>query len=151
MTNQVTKDDVYLKSEATIEDDYKPVTKIDPQKKTDQELLEIVVRRLSIPPGETGVTDLGVMESAIGALFVGQKYGLRILRIIHSSSTLRLYEKFLGISFEEVLPQHGYYIDRSYAWSIVSVSKKYWDLVARKFKMEPDEKRSLIDTASRVQ
>ncbi len=128
-------------------DEYKPVTKIDPCLKTDQELVEIVVERMRMPPGEIGVTDLSVMEGAIGALFLGQMYGVRILRILHSSKTLRQYEKFLGASFEDLLPQHGYYIDRSYAWSVVSASKKYWDLVARKFKMEPYEKRSLIDNA----
>lgn len=132
-------------------DEYNPVTKIDPQKKTDQELLEIVISRVAMPPGEIGITDLGVMESAIGALFIGQKYGLRILRIIHSSSTLRLYEKFLGVSFEEVLPQHGYYIDRSYAWTAVVAINKYWDLVGRKISMSSGEKRSLVDTVSQMQ
>lgn len=130
-----------------IEYAYEPVTKIDPCLKTDQELVEIVISRMRMPPGDIGVTDLSIIEGAIGALFVGQMYGVRILRILHSSKTLRQYEKFLGTSFEELLPQHGYYIDRSYAWGIVSVSKKYWDLVARKFRMDADQKRALIDTA----
>lgn len=133
------------------QDEYKPVTQIDPCPKTDQELLEIVIQRMRMRPGEIGITDLSVFEGAIGALFLGQMYGVRILRILHSSKTLRQYEKFLGASFEDLLPQHGYYIDRSYAWIIVRSSKKYWDLVARKLKMEPHEKRSLVDTASIVQ
>lgn len=130
--------------------EYKPVTKIDPCLKTDQELVEIVMHRMRMPPGEIGVTDLGVVEGAIGALFLGQMYGLRILRILHSAKTLRQYEKFLGASFEELLPQHGYYIDRSFAWNVVSTTKKYWDLVARRFKMEGEQRRAIVDNVPEV-
>jgi len=129
------------------EEKYKPTTQIDPPIKTDRELLELILSRIEMPPRETGCTDLGTMEGAIGALFIGQKYGLRLLRIIHSTQTLRQYEQFLGASFEDLIPQHGYYIDRSYAWSFVSMTKKYWDLVYRRFKMEGVQRR-MLDSAT---
>lgn len=127
-------------------------TKADPYLKDDKELLKIVMDRMALPTKVTGITDLVVIEGAIGALFLGQRYGLRILRILHSARTLRQYEDFLGHSFEELIPQHGPFIDRSVAWFIVSGTKKYWDLVTRKFKMEGAERRRIreIDTAPDV-
>lgn len=130
---------------------YKPVTEIDPAIKTDSQLLEMIADRLKMAPMDTGVTDLCVMEGAIGALFVGQYYGLRILRIIHTSKTLRQYEQFLGAKFEDLIPQHGYYIDRSYAWNFVTTTKQLWDLVGRKLKMDPAQKRLLLDTVFQKQ
>ena len=127
------------------------ITKADPNLKSDAELLDLVINRLSMVPGDTGTTDLGIMESAIGALFVGRFYGVRVLRIIHSSSTLRKYETFLGASFEDLLPQHGEFIDRSYAWVFSKAINRYWDLVARKFKMDAEQKRLLVDTANNMQ
>lgn len=127
------------------------VTKADSYLKTDSELLEIIMHRMSLPTDVTGVSDLGEIEGAIGALFVGQRYGLRILRLLHSSKTLRHYEQFLGASFDELIPQHGPFIDRSVAWWITSSTQKYWDLVARKFKMEGEKKRGIFDTAPEAQ
>ena len=130
-------------------------TKPDPFLKTDQELLELINYRMSLPTSETGIQDFSVMQGAIGALFVGQRYGLRILRLIHSSKTLRQYEKFYGDSFENLIPQHGEYIDRSFAWRIITTTKeyagKYWDIVSRKLPMDTDKKRFLVDTAHEVQ
>ena len=126
------------------------VTKADPYLKTDSELLEIIMHRMSLPTDATGVSDLGTIEGAIGALFLGQQYGLRILRLLHSSKTLRQYEQFLGASFDDLIPQHGPFIYRSFAWRIVTNTKQYWDMVARKFKMEGAERRGIVDTAPDV-
>lgn len=127
------------------------VTKADPLLKTDQELLEFINYRISLSTDETGVSDILIIQGAIGALFIGQRYGLRILRLIHSSKTLRQYERFYGESFENLVPQHGEYIDRSLAWKIITTTKeyagKYWDIVSRKLQMDTDKKRGLVDTA----
>jgi hypothetical protein len=128
----------------------KQVTKADSYLKTDYELLEIVMHRMSLPCDEIGVADLTVLEGAIGALFLGQRYGLRILRILHSSKTLRQYEKFLGTSFDDLIPQHGIFIDRSVAWWISTTTKRYWDVVYRRFKIEGDQRRGIVDSASGV-
>lgn len=128
-------------------EEVKRVTKADPLLKTNQELLELVSHRLSLPSKETGITDLGIVEGAVGALFVGQYYGLRILRILHSAKTLRQYEQFLGATFEELIPQHGEFIDRSLAWNFVTTARQYWDLVSRRFKMEGAERRGIVDAS----
>jgi len=127
-------------------------TKADPYLMSDSQLLELVMGRLELPVDETGCNDLGMIEGAIGALFLGQRYGLRVLRILHSSRTLRQYEQFLGVSFDQLLPQHGPLIDRSVAWWIVGSTKRYWDLVARKISLEGGQARrrevaDRVDTA----
>jgi hypothetical protein len=127
------------------------VTKSDPLLKTDQELLALVQERISLKSMETGVHDFGIVEGAIGALFVGQYYGLRILRILHSSKTLRQYEQFLGAPFEVLIPQHGVFIDRSFAWGIVQGVRHYWDLVARKVRLDGDKRRCIVDTVPEAQ
>jgi hypothetical protein len=124
------------------------VTKSDPLLKTDQELLALIQERISLKSTETGVHDFGTVEGAIGALFVGQHYGLRILRILHSSKTLRQYEQFLGVPFEVLIPQHGVFIDRSLAWRIVQGTRHYWDLVARRVKIDGSERRGILDVST---
>lgn len=118
-------------------------TDVDKPLKTNYELIELVAYRMSLPFSET-VKNLNDVEAAIGALFVGQYFGLRILRIIHSSSILRKYEKFLGVSFEELIPQHGPLIDKSVAWSFISTTKEYWDVVSRKFSLPDGVKRAVF-------
>lgn len=130
------------------------ITKADPLLKTDVELLEFVLQRMVLPSKETGISDFHVLEGAIGALFVGQRYGLRILRIIHSSKTLKQYERFYGVPLEELVPQHGAEIDRAYVWRFVTTARQYWDLVSRQFKtddgvkLESHERRAIIDSGT---
>jgi hypothetical protein len=45
------------------------------------------------------------LESALGALIVGQYFGWRVLKLIHNPSTYRSYEKALGIEFKDVCPE----------------------------------------------
>lgn len=123
-------------------------TKADPILKTDAELAELISYRLSLPTDELGTHSLKNIEGAIGALFVGQHFGLRMLRILHTSKTLRQYEQFYGAPLETLVPQHGTQIDRSLAWMIIVNGKQYWDAVARKFKIDG---KDLIDTAPRTQ
>lgn len=126
----------------------KKLTKPDILLKTDAELAELIGHRLSLPVDETGIRSLKTVEGAIGALFVGQYFGLRILRILHTSKTLRQYEQFYGAPLETLIPQHGTQIDRSLAWTLLVNGKHYWDAVARKFKIEG---KDLIDTAPETQ
>jgi hypothetical protein len=45
------------------------------------------------------------LESALGALIVGQYFGWRVLKLMHTPVTYRKYEKALGIEFKEVCPE----------------------------------------------
>lgn len=45
------------------------------------------------------------LESALGALVVGQYFGWRVLKLLHTPATYRRYEKVLGIKFQDVCPE----------------------------------------------
>ncbi|WP_298610824.1 hypothetical protein [uncultured Thiothrix sp.] len=45
------------------------------------------------------------LESALGALIVGQYFGWRVLKLLHTPATYRHYEKVLGIKFQDVCPE----------------------------------------------
>ncbi|MBF0370477.1 MAG: hypothetical protein HQL52_13575 [Magnetococcales bacterium] len=70
--------------------------------------------------------DGGVLEAAIGALFIGQYYGWRVLRILHSNSTYRRYEKILGVQFKEACPERGKYAFRSKGLQLADELKSFW-------------------------
>ena len=45
------------------------------------------------------------LESALGALIIGQYFGWRVLKLMHNPATYRRYEKTLGIEFKNVCPE----------------------------------------------
>ncbi|PTN10774.1 hypothetical protein [Nitrosomonas aestuarii] len=45
------------------------------------------------------------LESALGALILGQYFGWRVLKLLHNPATYRRYEKALGIEFKKVCPE----------------------------------------------
>jgi len=45
------------------------------------------------------------LESALGALIIGQAFGWRILKLLHTPATYRRYEKILGIEFKKTCPE----------------------------------------------
>ncbi len=45
------------------------------------------------------------LESALGALVLGQYFGWRVLKLLHNPATYRRYEKALGIEFKNVCPE----------------------------------------------
>jgi hypothetical protein len=45
------------------------------------------------------------MESALGALIIGQYFGWRVLKLLHNPATYRRYEKALGIEFKALCPE----------------------------------------------
>ena len=45
------------------------------------------------------------LESALGALILGQYFGWRVLKLLHNPATYRIYEKVLGIEFKTVCPE----------------------------------------------
>jgi len=45
------------------------------------------------------------LESALGALVLGQYFGWRVLKLLHNPATYRSYEKALGIEFKNVCPE----------------------------------------------
>ena len=72
--------------------------------------------------------DISVLETAIGALYVGLKIGWKPLRLVHSHRTFASYQKVLGLDFHEVLPEVGPLADKSMAWRIAKHARNFWDV-----------------------
>lgn len=66
----------------------------------DKQTKEIVFQKMKDFQGLSST-----LESALGALVIGQYLGWRILRLTHNPATYRRYEKVLGIKFQDVCPE----------------------------------------------
>ncbi len=73
--------------------------------------------------------DIPVLESAIGSLYVGRKYGWKVLYIIHDMRTLKKYEKLLNINFKDILEEVGPFAHKSKGFRIVSKLSNFWKAV----------------------
>lgn len=82
------------------------------------------------------------LESAIGALVIGQRYGWRVLRIVHTAATYKKYEEILGLSFKEVLPETTETSQRNLGFRIATKLDSFWSVVTGKNKVE---NKGLID------
>ena len=69
----------------------------------------------------------GEIESAIGALVMGQMFGYRVLELVHSGTTRGKYCKLLGIeSFRRVCPPTGVYSQRHYLFRAMAKVTDWW-------------------------
>ena len=73
--------------------------------------------------------DATTLESAIGMLVVGRHLGWRALVLIHEKSTIRKYEKILGVNIREALPEEGALAKKSIAWLAVQKVGNFWKAV----------------------
>ena len=85
---------------------------------------------------------LKTLESAIGALIIGQLYGWRILRIIHGSNTYIRYEKIFGeeFKFKDYCDDKGVLARRSVGMSLADSIKSFWKVATGKHKTDIDTK-----------
>lgn len=73
-----------------------------------------------------------VLESAIGALVMGQQYGLDVLRIVHSPATLRKYESALDISYKAHCPTRTSLSSKSQGLSAAEALGGIWKVITGK-------------------
>ena len=74
--------------------------------------------------------DSSQLESAIGAVIVGQHVGWKVLMLIHSRSTLKNYSAILGVhDIRKLMPPTGPLSHRSLAWRVVENTKNFWKVV----------------------
>jgi len=90
----------------------------------DAELILLVDDAITNFSGDS--TNLG---RAIGMLFIGRRYGWRVMYLVHSKATIRKYEEILGIKIKDVLPEVGELASRSIAWRAVQNVSSYWKAV----------------------
>lgn len=72
------------------------------------------------------------LETAIGAMYGGQIYGWKVLRIIHGSNAYAKYEKILGIKFKDVCPERGVLAERSVGLRIADAAGGFWKVATGK-------------------
>lgn len=72
---------------------------------------------------------LDMLESAIGYLMIGRKFGWRVMFVIHRLSTIRKYEKILGIDSKQVMPAEGPCAEKSVAFKALKKVTNYWKAV----------------------
>ena len=79
--------------------------------------------------------DSTVLEAALGSLILGQHFGYRGLRMIHNPSTYRKYERILGISFQDVVPERTHLSRKLTGIKIADELGKFWDIVMGRTKV----------------
>lgn len=79
------------------------------------------------------------LESALGALVMGQYFGWRVLKLMHNPSTYRRYEKVLGIEFKDVCEEITELGKRkSVGYAITEKLGSFWAVIMGKRKV-PDK------------
>jgi hypothetical protein len=91
---------------------------------TNDELVNILDKAIKNFKG-----DLTTLESAIGMLVMGRHFGWRVVLLIHDKTTIKKYEKILGINIREVMPDVGVLANKSYAWKAVQKVGNFWKAV----------------------
>jgi hypothetical protein len=70
--------------------------------------------------------DLTVLESAIGAMFLGLIIGWKPIVIIHSPRTVKRYEQILSLNFKEFMPDETDMSDRSKGYQLAMLLDNFW-------------------------
>lgn len=76
------------------------------------------------------------LESAIGSFVLGQHYGTKVLRILHSPATYRKYEKILGIKFVDHCPERTQMSRKVIGIKVADRLGGFWDVVMGRKKVE---------------
>ena len=79
---------------------------------------------------------LPTLEGAVGALYIGQIYGWRVLRIAHGSTTYNNYETILDIKFKDVCKPEGVLGHRSWGLRLTKSLKSFWKVATGKAKLD---------------
>lgn len=69
------------------------------------------------------------LESAIGMLYLGHAFGWRVVYLLHSISTVRKYERYLGIVAKDVFPEVTALSERSLAFRFIKGASNFWKTV----------------------
>jgi hypothetical protein len=70
------------------------------------------------------------LESALGALVMGQYFGWRVLKLLHNPATYRRYEKALGVDFKDVCPEiTNLGKEKSIGYAITEKLGSFWAVI----------------------
>lgn len=107
----------------------KPTAAQPPQEDRLLELAKVANR--AIEDFEGNGTEL---QNALGVLFMGQRFGWKVLYLIHDRKTIRKYQKILGIDIREEFPEVGDKAQKSYAFRAVQNVSNFWKAVRGEIK-----------------
>lgn len=77
-----------------------------------------------------------ILESALGAIIIGEKYGWRVLKLIHSPATYKKYEVILGLNFQDTCPERGPLAHKSLGLKIADRLNSFWAVATGKKKIK---------------
>ena len=89
---------------------------------SDKQLVEIVDKAIK----DFGPGSADTLSGAIGYLMLGRKMGWRVMFFMHSQSTVRKYEKILGIKSQEVMPELGVLGKKALVFQAVQKVSNFW-------------------------
>ena len=69
------------------------------------------------------------LESALGAVLMGQMFGWRVLKMIHNPTTYRKYEKILGLKFRDISKEETALSKRNVGMKAADKLKAFWEVV----------------------
>lgn len=70
-----------------------------------------------------------VLESAIGALFIGFQVGWRPLLLMHRHKTISRYQGILDLDFHQIMPEVGPLANKMLGWRLVKGAENFWAVV----------------------
>lgn len=79
---------------------------------------------------------LNSLESAIGAIYIGNLFGWRVLRMVHGANTIKKYESIIGMKYEDICPERTEHSKRSVGLRAADAIGRYWDVVMGRHKVE---------------
>ncbi len=120
----------------------------------DEETEQIILQQMKEFRG-VGTT----LESALGALVMGQYFGWRVLKILHNPGTYRRYEKALGIEFKNVCPEITELgKQKSIGYAITEKLGSFWAVVMGKRKVpekgmiaNQEEVKQAVDQVKKIE
>lgn len=91
---------------------------------SDTQLVAITERAIKAFKGDTRR-----LSNAIGYLFMGRKFGWRVMLLMHDRKSIKDYEKILGIDSKEIFPELGPLAEKSMAYRAVQRVTNFWKAV----------------------
>lgn len=76
------------------------------------------------------------LESALGMLLLGRRYGWRVIYLLHSKRTVSKYESILGIDVREFFPDVGPMTHRSIGYRVSEAIGNFWKAVSGEVKVQ---------------
>jgi len=73
--------------------------------------------------------DITQLSRALGMLATGRRLGWKVTYLVYNRSTIKNYEKILGVNIREVLPEVGDLAHKSIAWNAMKKVTNFWKAV----------------------